>query len=119
MKKIILFLVSLSSSIVIFGQFKSALNLESADAIKNWVTTRKFKSEVTSGYTLSIETVNNDPVLFFSAADGHKKQFSNLKYTSGTTTAMIIGQGEGDNSLEVRVLETGDLMVAGMVFKPE
>ena len=117
MKKIILSLALLISSSVVFGQ--NALNLESVDAIKNWVSTRHFNSEEASGYTISIETVNNAHVLFFSVADGHKKQFTNLSYTSGATSAMIIGQGEGGNSLEIRVLETGDLMVGGMVFKPE
>ena len=48
-----------------------------------------------------------------------KKQFTNVQYTTGATSAMVSGQGEANNSLEVMVLENGDLSLAGMVFKAE
>jgi hypothetical protein len=32
---------------------------------------------------------------------------------------MVTAQGEGNNSIDVMVLDNGDLILAGMVFKAE
>ena len=117
MKTTFLFIVFFFVNVVVFGQAK--VNLESLEDIKNWVTHHKFKSEEAYGYTLSIETVNNAQLLIFASQDGQKKQFTNVQYTTGATSAMVSGQGEANNSLEVMVLENGDLSVAGMIFKAE
>ena len=117
MKTTFLFIVFFFVNFVAFGQAK--VNLESLEDIKNWVTHHKFNSEEAFGYTISIETVNNVQMLIFASQDGQKKQFTNVQYTTGATSAMVSGQGEANNSLEVMVLENGDLSLAGMVFKAE
>lgn len=100
-----------------FAQTK--LNLESANEITAWVTTHKFKTDESFGYMLAVETLNQSPVLVFSHNTGNRKEFTNLTYTTGATSAMVTAQGEGNNSIDVMVLENGDLMLAGMVFKAE
>jgi len=117
MKNKVLFIAFFLVNLLAFGQSK--VNLESMEDIKNWVTTHKFNSEESNGYTISIETANNAQILIFSTRDGHKKQFTNLKYTAGATSAMVSGQGEANNSLEVMVLENGDLSLSGMIFRAQ
>ncbi len=117
MKKLLLCFFVAFISISLNAQTK--LDLESTAEITAWVTTHKFKTDESFGYTLAVETINQIPVLVFSHHTGNKKEFTNLTYTSGATSAMVTAQGEGNNSIDVMVLENGDLMLAGMVFKVE
>ncbi|MBM3163889.1 MAG: hypothetical protein FJZ80_00380 [Bacteroidetes bacterium] len=100
-----------------FAQAK--LNLESASEITAWVTTHQFKTDESLGYTLAVETVNQQPVLVFSHNTGNRKEFTNLTYSTGATSAMVTASGAGNNTIDVMVLENGNLMLAGMVFTTE
>lgn len=117
MRSLLLFVLICCSATACFSQTK--VNLESTNDIQNWVTTHKFKTDENFGYSLEVEFMNQHQILVFSHNSGSRKEFTNLAYTSGATSAMVIAQGEGNNSIDVMVLENGDLMLAGMVFKAE
>jgi hypothetical protein len=117
MKKLLLCFFFAFISVSLNAQTK--LDLESTAEITAWVTTHKFKTEESFGYSLAVETVNQSPTLVFTHNTGSRKEFTNLSYISGATSAMVTALGEGNNSIDVMVLENGDLMLAGMVFKPE
>lgn len=117
MRSLLLFTVIFCSVATCLSQSK--VNLESINDIRNWVTTHQFKTDESFGYSLAVETINQEQTLVFSHNTGNRKEFTKLTYTSGATSAAVTAFGEANNSIDVLVLENGDLMLAGMVFKPE
>lgn len=100
-----------------FAQTK--INLESSEEISHWVESNTFKTDETLGYSLSVETVNDLPVLIFGSNSGVKKEYPQLNYVAGTTAARVLAQGVAGNTIEIMILENGDLMLSGMLFKAE
>ena len=115
MKNLLLLAVVCMLSGSFFAQAK--VNLESAEEITHWVESNTFKTDETLGYSLSVETVNGLPVLFFGSNTGVKKEYPQLNYVAGTTAARVLAQGSAGNTIEIMVLENGDLMLSGMLFK--